>query len=333
MIESAFLISLMAVPVAVVMCAFQLGTRLALLRRPSIVQSALVALVPLIVISAVTAGGWLLAKFVGLPWYVVALMLAVALPIGAVAGLWLAQYRTRRELLRGLVVLALAAGVGLAYPLLALRLTTRAYAVTANGMAPCVKGHHFHGVCTHCGGETILSARDSRGTRGRRYEPAPEGICTRCYRFDFSTPASDAVYWGDRVIALRLATPRRWDVIVFEFPEDRRQTYVQRLVGLPGETIEVRGGVVWIDGLQQTPPPDLAALAWQLPSHSLSNASFATEGQPLKLGEGEYFVLGDNSLTSFDSRFWGPVPKANMVGAAIGIYFPPRSARLLPRHP
>jgi type IV secretory pathway protease TraF len=59
---------------------------------------------------------------------------------------------------------------------------------------------------------------------------------------------------------------------------------------------------------------------------------FATEGSPTQLGEKDYFVLGDFSPNSYDSRFWGPVPADYLRGVVIAAYLPPRSARFLSRH-
>ena len=121
---------------------------------------------------------------------------------------------------------------------------------------------------------------------------------------------------------------------MFLFPGDRRQVYVKRLVGLPGESVEVKEGGVWINGVRQKPPPEIASLRWFLPDEPFlePRSEFAAEGNPTRLADDEYFVLGDYSPQSYDSRFWGPVPAEDMRGVVGAVYLPPRSARALPQH-
>jgi signal peptidase I len=103
---------------------------------------------------------------------------------------------------------------------------------------------------------------------------------------------------GQRLIVDRtafcLAVPKRWQIVVFRCPEDASTYCVKRIVGLPGETVEIRGGRLWIDGQGATVggPP----------------YSFAPIGQPAQyqLADDEYFLLGDNPADSDDSRVWRP---------------------------
>ena len=102
--------------------------------------------------------------------------------------------------------------------------------------------------------------------------------------------------------------PERGEVIVFHYPLDTGKDFVKRVVGLPGERVEVRAGTVYVDG-EALPEP-------YLQRKDSSNAP------PLALGEKEYYVIGDNRRNSNDSRSWGAVPEDNIVGRVWLVYWP-----------
>ena len=102
--------------------------------------------------------------------------------------------------------------------------------------------------------------------------------------------------------------PMRGEVIVFNYPLDPRKDFVKRVVGLPGETVEVRGGIVLVDG-EALPEPYL-------------QRKDSSDAPPLTLGEKEYYVIGDNRRNSNDSRSWGAVPEDNIVGRVWLVYWP-----------
>ncbi len=101
---------------------------------------------------------------------------------------------------------------------------------------------------------------------------------------------------GDRVSVTRTVEPlKRGDLVVFEHPRDPSKTFLKRIVGLPGEQIEITDQGVTIDGRPLDEPYALAA-----------NRSTNHWG-PTRIQDGEYFVLGDNRRNSSDSRHWGTV--------------------------
>lgn len=112
-------------------------------------------------------------------------------------------------------------------------------------------------------------------------------------------------------VSYRLHDPRRLDIIVFEFPRAQRRDFIKRLIGLPGETVELRGGVVYIEGRPLEEP------YLQQPGQ----ASFG----PVQVGPGEYFVLGDNRPNSSDSRTWGMLSRQDIIGRAWLSYWPPEA--------
>lgn len=119
---------------------------------------------------------------------------------------------------------------------------------------------------------------------------------------------------GSRMIGFRLSyilnEPERGDIIIFKYPDDESVYYVKRIIGLPGETVEIKDGFVYIDG--------------QILSEDY--LSVTTEGDfgPYEVPEGCYFVLGDNRNNSHDSRYWTNtyVPEENIVGRALFCYWP-----------
>ncbi len=106
-------------------------------------------------------------------------------------------------------------------------------------------------------------------------------------------------------LSYRFREPQRGEVVVFKYPKDPSQRFIKRIIGLPGETIEIENGRVKIQKDNQEIKLD--------ESNYLS--ILETLGSiKVSLGENEYFVLGDNRLFSSDSRRWGNVPKKNIIG-------------------
>lgn len=101
---------------------------------------------------------------------------------------------------------------------------------------------------------------------------------------------------GDRIIALRLtyyfSQPERGDIVVFKYPDDESVLYVKRVIGLPGETVEIRDGKVYINGSQEPLNDDF-----------VKETPLGDYG-PYEVPEGCYFMMGDNRNDSLDSRFW-----------------------------
>ncbi|MEI6832175.1 MAG: signal peptidase I [Candidatus Omnitrophota bacterium] len=110
-------------------------------------------------------------------------------------------------------------------------------------------------------------------------------------------------------------TPKRGDVIVFIYPEEKKKDFIKRLVGLPGETVEIKGGSIYIND-KPAPEPVFNQIYYY------NRGDFGAEGQKITIPKDNYFVLGDNSASSKDSRYWGFVPKANLLGKALIIYWP-----------
>ncbi len=102
--------------------------------------------------------------------------------------------------------------------------------------------------------------------------------------------------------------PTRGEIIVFRYPEDPSKDFVKRVVGLPGETVEVRSGTVYINGVALSEP--------------YLQRSDKSSARLLNLEEKEYYVIGDNRRNSNDSRAWGIVPEANIVGKVWLVYWP-----------
>lgn len=125
---------------------------------------------------------------------------------------------------------------------------------------------------------------------------------------------------GDQVLVgkwlYHVRAPRRWEVVAFRYPADRRRPFLKRVVGLPGESVEIREGAILINGKRVEPPGMLKTLQW------LNQGPYGQAGQPVSIPADAYFVLGDNSRVSHDSRFWGLVSKRDLIGKALCIFSP-----------
>jgi len=120
----------------------------------------------------------------------------------------------------------------------------------------------------------------------------------------------------DRVIASRLhylfSEPERGDIIVFKFPDDEKTNFVKRVIGLPGETVEIKEGIVYIDGVKLEEP-------------YLKETPRVEDNGPYVVPEDSYFMLGDNRNDSADSRAWRTtnyVHKSKILGKVAFKYFP-----------
>lgn len=121
---------------------------------------------------------------------------------------------------------------------------------------------------------------------------------------------------GDKVIGFRLSykfnEPERGDIIIFKYPDDETKLYIKRVIGLPGEEIEIKGGKVYVNGVAEP----------------LEEPYIKDEPQgdfgPYEVPEDAYFVMGDNRNNSWDARFWDNtfVKKEKILGKALFQYYP-----------
>jgi signal peptidase I len=103
----------------------------------------------------------------------------------------------------------------------------------------------------------------------------------------------------------------RGEVIIFRYPKNPNQYFIKRIVGLPGEKIEIRNGEVYIYSSGKKD-------GFKLDEKSYLSSSVKTNGEmTAQLSDSEYFVLGDNRSYSSDSRSWGPLPKDNVIGKVL----------------
>jgi len=118
-------------------------------------------------------------------------------------------------------------------------------------------------------------------------------------------------------ISYKIGNPHRGDVVVFNYPLATERDFIKRVIGMPGETVTIQGGVVSIDGqpLQEpyiSQPPDYEN-SWTL-------------------GPDQFFVLGDNRNSSLDSHSWGPLDRHYLIGRAIFVYWPQHLWSLVPHY-
>jgi len=115
-------------------------------------------------------------------------------------------------------------------------------------------------------------------------------------------------------LSYKTGIPARGDIIVFALPTDQHQDLIKRVIGLPGETISIHGGIVKVNGVPLTEPyiaqQPLYDSDWTVP-------------------EGQLFVLGDNRNDSKDSHQWGLLPMEHVIGKAILIYWPPPEWKII----
>lgn len=123
---------------------------------------------------------------------------------------------------------------------------------------------------------------------------------------------------GDRlmvnVLTLKMDGPQRFDVVILHYPNKSEQ-YVKRVIGLPGETLEVRGGVLYIDGEAISEPflDDELTEKFDLASRNIG---------PIEIPEGQYYVMGDNRDNSNDSRAVGLIDESMFIGKVRYILWP-----------
>lgn len=132
---------------------------------------------------------------------------------------------------------------------------------------------------------------------------------------------------GDRILVnkfiYRFKEPQTGNVIVFRYPEDLKKDFVKRLIAKGNETVEIREGNIYINDKLVNEPHTIREIYYY------NRGDFGAIGQKIKVAPDSYYVLGDNSASSRDSRYWGFVPKKNLLGRAFLIYWPINRIRII----
>lgn len=133
----------------------------------------------------------------------------------------------------------------------------------------------------------------------------------------------DREYVLTNLIGMRFQDPKRGDVVVFQSPVEKDKDFIKRVMGIPGDTIMVQEGDLYINDEKINQSDFLPSEVRTYPG------AFLQEAQMVNLGTDEYFVMGDNRGNSSDSREWGFVKKSEIVGQTIVVYWPPNEARII----
>lgn len=202
-----------------------------------------------------------------------------------------------------------------------------------NPMAPTLVGTHWEGTCPECGEASYCPPTNAR----RASSDPPLMICDN-FHVTKAESLDTRVHSSDHFMVSKFLEPRRWDMVVFQYPQEPSMLYAMRLVGLPSETIHIEGGYVWVNGERLTPPDSLRGIAYvsEIPGR-FGPELWGSPERPASLGEDEYFVLGDFSARSIDSRFWQQgvaghnpfaVPESHLIGVVTHTFWPPSRWRI-----
>jgi signal peptidase I len=128
---------------------------------------------------------------------------------------------------------------------------------------------------------------------------------------------------------LPIGTITRRDVLVFKYPEEPERDFIKRVIGLPGETVELREKKVYINGTPLEEPYVHFLTAPSVPSelHEVTSFDVRERYGPVTVPPNHYFVMGDNRDNSQDSRYWGFLPRSYVKGRALVIYWSYESGR------
>jgi signal peptidase I len=129
------------------------------------------------------------------------------------------------------------------------------------------------------------------------------------------TPLAGEIPYGQYLV--HLAQVHRGDVVVFVFPQDPTKDFIKRVIGIGGDTVQVKNGQVFLNG---APMPDPHA-HFEVPAGERSLYSPRDNYGPATVPAGQFFMMGDNRDRSFDSRFWGFVTRNQVEGRAMFIYW------------
>ncbi len=129
--------------------------------------------------------------------------------------------------------------------------------------------------------------------------------------------------WPIERVLLPIGTIRRRDVLVFKYPEEPDRDFIKRVIGLPGETLEVREKKVYINGspLDEPYAHHLTPAADESQYHEVTSSDVRERYGPVTVPPNQYFMMGDNRDNSQDSRYWGFLPRENIKGRALLIYW------------
>ncbi|MCK5708525.1 MAG: signal peptidase I [Candidatus Aureabacteria bacterium] len=133
---------------------------------------------------------------------------------------------------------------------------------------------------------------------------------------------------GDRIIAnlnyYQSFSPKRGDIVIFHARNIKKlpskKHFIKRIVAFPGETVEIKDPHIYINNKKLTEPKIFLDHKY---TGKIPEWNYGTTGKPVRVPEGHYFVLGDNSFNSNDSRHWGFVPMESVLGRGLRIYWPP----------
>ena len=130
---------------------------------------------------------------------------------------------------------------------------------------------------------------------------------------------------GDRILVnkfiYRFKEPERWDIVVFKYPLNPKKDFIKRLAAKEGEKITIINGRVFIDNKMVDNP--------YLSEYYSNQGDYGRENLKINIPEDNLFALGDNSFNSKDSRYWGFVPRKNLIGKAFLIYWPLNRIKIL----
>ena len=121
----------------------------------------------------------------------------------------------------------------------------------------------------------------------------------------------------------KLRNPERGDIIVFRSPVEPNKYLVKRLIGKPGDVVEIKDHHIWIDGKPLEMPLSIKGTIYY------NRSEYGKSGKTIKVPTDSYYALGDNSLNSVDSRYWGFVPMKNLAGKVFIIHWPPNRIRII----